>query len=91
MYFLQKEHNPPHTHAIYNDNVAAIDFMTGNVLEGYLHPKALETVSERIALHKGELKKFGKRKISKTYLPLNKEVSLCFTKLKVFRQFPTVN
>lgn len=29
MYFLQKEHNPPHIHAIYNDDVAAIDFMTG--------------------------------------------------------------
>ena len=32
MYFLQKEHNPPHIHAIYNDNVATIDFMTGKVL-----------------------------------------------------------
>ena len=35
MYFLQNEHNPPHIHAIYNDNAAAIDFMTGEVLEGY--------------------------------------------------------
>lgn len=41
MYFLQKEHNPPHIHAIYNDNVASIDFMSGDVLEGYLPPKAL--------------------------------------------------
>ena len=24
MYFLQSEHNPPHIHAIYNDDVAAI-------------------------------------------------------------------
>lgn len=29
MYFLQSEHNPPHIHAIYNDDVAAIDFMNG--------------------------------------------------------------
>lgn len=28
MYFLQGEHNPPHIHAIYNEDVAAIDFMT---------------------------------------------------------------
>ena len=27
MYFLQSEHNPPHIHAIYNDDVAAIDYM----------------------------------------------------------------
>ena len=32
MYFLQSEHNPPHIHAIYNEDVAAIDFMTGKVL-----------------------------------------------------------
>ena len=32
MYFLQKEHNPPHIHAIYNEDVAAIDFMTGEVI-----------------------------------------------------------
>lgn len=27
MYFLQSEHNPPHIHAIYNEDVAAIDFI----------------------------------------------------------------
>lgn len=40
MYFLQSAHNPPHIHAIYNEDVAAIDFMTGKVLDGYLHNKA---------------------------------------------------
>ena len=39
MYFLQSEHNPPHIHAIYNEDVAAIDFMTGEVLEGLFLPK----------------------------------------------------
>lgn len=28
MYFLHSEHNPPHIHAIYNDDVAAIDLST---------------------------------------------------------------
>ena len=46
MYFLQSEHNPPHIHAIYNDDVAAIDFMTGEVIEGHLPTKALALVRE---------------------------------------------
>ena len=33
MYFLKSEHNPPHIHAIYNDDAAAIDFMTGEVID----------------------------------------------------------
>ena len=56
MYFLQKEHNPPHIHAIYNEDVAAIDFMTGEVLEGYLPAKALSMVLEWISIHRDELK-----------------------------------
>lgn len=46
MYFQQSEHNPPHIHAIYNENVAAIDFMTGEVIERQLPPKALALVRE---------------------------------------------
>ena len=55
MYFLQSEHNPPHIHAIYNEDVAAIDFMTGEVLEGQLPAKALEMVREWIALYRKDL------------------------------------
>ena len=32
MYFLQKEHNPPHIHAIYGDDMAAITIADGKVL-----------------------------------------------------------
>ena len=32
MYFLQKEHNPPHIHAIYGDDVAAITISDGKVI-----------------------------------------------------------
>ncbi len=56
MYFLQSEHNPPHIHAIYNDDVAAIDFMTGNVIEGHLPPKALSMVREWITINRQDLK-----------------------------------
>ena len=55
MYFQQAEHNPPHIHALYGEDVAAIDIQTGEVLEGYLPPKALAMVLEWAALHKTEL------------------------------------
>lgn len=70
MYFLQKEHIPPHIHAIYNDNVAAIDFMTGKVLEGYLPPKALALVREWIDLHQNELKEIWETQDFKSISPL---------------------
>lgn len=54
MYFFQNEHNPPHIHAIYNEDVAAIDFK-GNVTDGYLPAKALSLVREWIELNKDAL------------------------------------
>lgn len=70
MYFLQKEHNPPHIHAIYNEDMAAIDFMTGNVLEGFLPPKALALVLEWITLHRDELKEVWETQNFKVIAPL---------------------
>lgn len=55
MYFLQKEYNPPHIHAIYGEHVAAITISDGKVLEGSLPGKALELVREWISLHRDEL------------------------------------
>lgn len=34
MYFQQSEHNPPHIHAIYGENVGVIDINSGEMLEG---------------------------------------------------------
>ncbi len=70
MYFLQKEHNPPHIHAIYNENVAAVDIMTGKILEGYLPPKALAMVQEWIGLHKDELQEIWETQDFKSISPL---------------------
>lgn len=70
MYFLQKEHNPPHIHAIYGDDVAAIDFATGNVLEGHLPPKALSLVQEWIGLHRDELARIWETQDFKSIAPL---------------------
>ena len=55
MYFQQAEHNPPHIHALYGEDMAAIDIQTGEVLEGHLPPKALAMVREWAAIHKGDL------------------------------------
>ena len=44
MYFQQSEHNPPHIHAIYGENMAAININSGEVLKGELPPKALAMV-----------------------------------------------
>lgn len=70
MYFLQKEHNPPHIHAIYNEDMAAIDFITGDVLEGYLPPKALSLVREWISVHRDELKEVWETQNFKNIAPL---------------------
>ena len=55
MYFLQKEHNPPHIHAIYGEDVAAITISDGKVIEGSLPSKALEMVKEWISTNRAEL------------------------------------
>lgn len=70
MYFQQSEHNPPHIHAIYGDNVAAIDFQTKKVLEGYLPPKALAMVNEWIDLHANDLMEIWNTQDFKTLEPL---------------------
>ena len=55
MYFQQAEHNPPHIHAIYGDDMAAIAIKSGEILEGYLPSKALSMVNEWIKMHENEL------------------------------------
>ena len=55
MYFQQAEHNPPHIHALYGEDMAAVDIQTGEVLEDHLPPKALAMVRELAAIHKNDL------------------------------------
>ncbi len=70
MYFQQAEHNPPHIHAIYNEDTAAIDIQTGEIMEGYLPPKAISMVREWITLNKTELLKMWDTQEFKTLPPL---------------------
>lgn len=55
MYFQQAEHNPPHIHAIYNEDVAAVCITTGEILEGSLPPKILTMVQKWVSMHRIEL------------------------------------
>ena len=55
MYLLQREHNPPHIHALYGDDTASIDIRTGELTDGHLPPKALSMVREWIELYRDEL------------------------------------
>ncbi len=50
-----RDHNQPHIHAIYGDDVAEFDIRTGDILEGELPPKAINMVREWLGLHRDEL------------------------------------
>ena len=49
MYFLRAEHNPPHIHAIYGDDTAALDIRTGEIIDGHLPRRAANMVQEWIS------------------------------------------
>jgi len=53
MYF--NEHNPPHFHAVYNENRVAISIESLGVIDGKLPAKALGLVVEWAELHQEEL------------------------------------
>lgn len=55
MYFVQKEHNPPHIHAIYGGTKGAIDFQTGKVLDGNLSNATVKIVRMWTEQHQEEL------------------------------------
>ena len=55
MYFQQAEHNPLHIHALYGEDMAAIDIQRGEVLEGFLPPKVLAMVQECVSCNKDDL------------------------------------
>ena len=70
MYFQQAEHNPPHIHALYSEDMAAICIQTGEVLEGHLPPKALAMVHEWISIHKSDLLQMWETQEFKNLAPL---------------------
>ena len=57
MYFQQSEHNPPHIHAIYGEEVGVIAIESSELLNGSLPPKALSMTQEWIQINKTTLLK----------------------------------
>lgn len=55
MYYQQAEHDPPHVHALYGEDAAAVEIRTGEVMNGHLPPKALSLVREWIHNNQDEL------------------------------------
>ena len=57
MYFLPKEHNPPHVHVIYQDETFSISINELSIIDGEEHPssRTLSMVKEWINLHRDEL------------------------------------
>jgi len=70
MYYAQSEHNPPHIHALYGDDMAAISIQTKEVMDGYLPPKALSMVQEWITIHQEDLLHIWESQEFKTLPPL---------------------
>lgn len=55
MYLKNKEHNPPHIHAFYGDNVAAFYIESGEIFEGVFPKRAQRMVKEFITKNKKDL------------------------------------
>lgn len=71
MYFSQSEHNPPHIHAIYSGNIAAISIYDNKILEGKLPQKALQLVFEWINMYRQELIDIWSTQVFKELPPLD--------------------
>jgi len=68
IYMYYDDHNPPHFHASYEGLEATFDF-DGNLLKGYISPKAQVLIREWCQLHKKELIENWQR--AKEGIPLN--------------------
>lgn len=55
MYLRNKEHNPPHIHAITNDFDAPFLIENGEIMEGVFPPKEKAMVKEFVLKYKKEL------------------------------------
>jgi len=55
------EHQPPHFHAVYNDDEAMIDIRTLMVIDGHLSSRVLGMVIEWASQHQPELSDLWER------------------------------
>ena len=55
MFFKNKEHNPPHFHALYGEYMGEFDIRTLEMIQGDLPKRAISLVKEWAELHQQEL------------------------------------
>ncbi|MBO4717705.1 MAG: DUF4160 domain-containing protein [Spirochaetales bacterium] len=67
---MQKEHNPPHLHALYGEYDAEIDIRTGLQIRGNLPGTALSLVKQWIEINKAELMEMWETQQFKQLPPL---------------------
>ena len=56
IYMYYRDHAPPHFHAIYGEDEAAVEIATGTILAGGLPRRARVMVDDWLALHRAELR-----------------------------------
>ncbi len=71
MYFRNKEHNPPHIHAITQDFDAPFLIETGELMEGEFPNKAKVMVKEFILKYRDELNEMWETEKYRKLPPLN--------------------
>lgn len=57
MYFRQKEHNPPHIHAIYGECIGMFSLSDGEMFEGDIAPKEQKLIKTFVSKYREELLK----------------------------------
>lgn len=50
-----RDHDPPHFHAVYGDQKAAVEIRSLEIIEGHLPRRAMALTLEWAALHRAEL------------------------------------
>lgn len=63
MYLKNKEHNPPHIHAIMKDYDAPFLISTGEIMDGYFPNKAKSLVKEFVLKYRKELEEMWETEI----------------------------
>ncbi|MBQ9277791.1 MAG: DUF4160 domain-containing protein [Lachnospiraceae bacterium] len=71
MYLRNKEHNPPHIHAITQDYAAPFLIETGDIMEGDFPRKAKILVKEFVLKYKNELKEMWETENYRKLPPLD--------------------
>ena len=71
MYLRQKEHNPPHIHAVYGEYIGLFSILDGNMFEGDLPIKIQQIIKDFIIFYKEQLIEMWETQQFRTLPPIN--------------------